>query len=122
MKKILTLAIFAFLLIFLFSTCPTKQDHRNRLRGAITQIISEKLNSAEIEDALTDSPEFQKLVEELGTAAVDVDNYFLFSIGKIDLNGKEQVVSFGIGGHVFTFNDKIVQQTAGAIKKIQDKF
>lgn len=121
MKKLIILAIFAFLLIFLFSTCPDKQDHRNRLRGAVTQIISEKLNSSEIEDAMTESPEFQQLIDELATAAVDVDNYLLFSIGKVELNGKEQIVSLGIGGHVFTFNDKIVQQTAGAIKNIKER-
>lgn len=122
MKKLIFLGLFGALLVFLFMSCPDKNDHKERLGGAITELIGEKLHSEAIEDFLTQSTEFQSLLSTLGTAAVDVDNYFLFSIGKIDLIGEEQVVSFGIGGHVFTFNDDIVKQVGGTIQDITEKF
>lgn len=117
MTRLISLALFAILLIFLFNTCPTKKDHKSELQGDITELVSSELKSLGIENALTDEPEFKTMIEGLAVAAVDVDNYFLFSIGKVDLGGKEQVVSFGIGGHVFTFNDKIVRTAADIVNK-----
>ncbi len=118
MKKLIVLALFLFLVIFLISTCPDKQHHRSRLAGDITHIVSQELGSA---DALTNTPEFQTVIGELAEAAVDVDNYVLFSIGKLNLSGNEQIVSFGIAGHVFTFNDKIVKQVSSEYQKIVNK-
>lgn len=121
MKKLIALIIFGIILIFLFFSCPNKQDHKTKLSGEITAIIHQKLTDAGIEDALTNSPEFQVIIEELATNSVDVDNYLLFSIGKLSINGNEQVVSFGIAGHVFTFNDKIVRQAAELYDKYIDR-
>lgn len=115
MTRLITLALFALLLIFLFNTCPTKKDHKKELRDDITELISKELESQNIKNDLTGNPEFKDMIENLAVAAVDVDNYFLFSIGKVDLGGKEQVVSFGIGGHVFTFNDKVVRKAADIV-------
>lgn len=122
MKKIIILSLSALLLIFLISSNPNKQDHRDKLRGDIIQIVNNELTSAGIEDAWTSSPEFKEFVEELALGAVDVDNYLLFSIGKIDLPNKSQVVSFGIGGHVFTFNDKVVKNGAALAQRVKEKY
>ena len=67
-------------------------------------------------------PGFDGVMQLLGDNMVDVDSYFLFSLGRMELNGEEQIVSFGIGGHVFTFNDKIVKQGANLVQKVQSMF
>ena len=79
-----------------------------------------------VDSSILDNSEFQTLINSfagplasaLGLSIVDVDNYFLFSIGKF--NG--EIISFGIGGHVFTYEDKIVQDGIGLFKELQDKF
>ena len=51
-------------------------------------------------------------------AAVDnlihVDNHFLFSIGKVRFGGKENTVSLGVFGHVFTVDKGFLRKAAEA--------
>ena len=44
-----------------------------------------------------------RIVDAVVGQFMTVDNYFIFSVGKIGYDGKEKTVSFGILGHVFTF-------------------
>lgn len=41
---------------------------------------------------------------------LDVDNYYLFSIGTINIEGKSRAVSFGILSHVFTFDNDYIRE------------
>lgn len=122
MKKLIGLLIFVGLIVLLISTCPDKKSHTEALSEGITEVLSDKLQSTGIQVSVSDNPILKGFFSELGASIVDVDNYFIFSLGKINLAGEEQVVSFGICGHVFTFNDKIVQQAAGLVQKVKDKF
>ena len=116
MKKLIGLAIFVGLIVFLFSSCPDKKDHTEALSDSVTQIIGEQVPGLDV-SLLNSIPGMDGVMSLIGDNFVDVDNYFLFSLGKMDLGGKEQVVSFGICGHVFTFNDKIVKESAGLYQK-----
>lgn len=116
MKKLIGLAIFVGLIVFLFSSCPDKKDHTEALSDSVTQIIGEQVPGIDV-SLLNSIPGMDGVMSFIGDNLVDVDNYFLFSLGKMDLGGKEQVVSFGICGHVFTFNDKIVKESAGLYQK-----
>lgn len=117
MKKLIGFVLFIALIIFLHTSCPDKDQHTEALSESIAQMLGEKFNHSGLDNIITDSPELQSFIQDLGYALVNVDDYFLFSIGKINLTGEEQVVSIGIGGHVFTFNDKIVQQGAAIMHK-----
>ena len=117
MKKLIGLAIFIGLIVFLISSCPDKEAHKLALSDDVTELVNDELTSLNIDNSLTETSEFKTLINGLAVAAVDVDNYFLFSIGKVDLGEKEQVVSFGIGGFVITFNDEIVKQVAELVNK-----
>ena len=50
----------------------------------------------------------EKLVAQFADAIVgqfmSVDNYVIFSVGKIRYGGETKTISFGILGHVFTFD------------------
>lgn len=116
MKKLIGLAIFIGLIVFLYSSCPEKSDHTEALSDSVSQIISEQVPGVDV-NTLSSIPGFDGVLQFVGENMVDVDNYFLFSLGKMDLGGKEQVVSFGICGHVFTFNDKIVKEGANLYEK-----
>ena len=121
MKKLIGLIIFVGLIVFLYSSCPDKKDHTEALSDSVTQILGEQVPGFDA-SMISNIPGFDGVMQFLGDNIVDVDNYFLFSLGRMELNGKEQVVSFGIGGHVFTFNDKIVKDGASLVQKVQNMF
>lgn len=122
MRKLFGFLIFGGLLVFLFATCPDKNAHNEAVIKALPQLVED----FGVDSSILDNSEFQTLINSfagplasaLGLSIVDVDNYFLFSIGKF--NG--EIISFGIGGHVFTYEDKIVQDGIGLFKELQDKF
>lgn len=109
MRSLISFVLFIVLAVFLFSTCPDKQEHVDALSDEVTAMIAEKLGNSAMAEQISTSPEMQELIAQFGPSMIDVDNYFVFSLGKINLSGEEQTVSLGIGGHVFTFSDKIVQ-------------
>lgn len=116
MKKLIGLAIFIGLIIFLYSSCPDKEDHTEALSDSATEIISSQVPGMDV-NTLNSIEGLDDILKWFGSNMVDVDNYFVFSLGKMDLGGEEQVVSLGIGGHVFTFNDKIVKEGANLYQK-----
>ena len=121
MKKLIGLIIFVALIVFLYSSCPEKKDHTEALSDSVTQILGEQGPGFDA-SMISSIPGFDGVMQLLGDNMVDVDSYFLFSLGRMELNGEEQIVSFGIGGHVFTFNDKIVKQGANLVQKVQSMF
>lgn len=121
MKKLIGLAIFIGLIVLLYSTCPEKKDHTEALSDSVSQIISEQVPGVDV-NTLSSIPGFEGVLQFVGENMVDVDNYFLFSLGKMDLGGEQQVVSLGICGHVFTFNDKIVKECASLYEKASTTF
>lgn len=112
MKKFIGLLIFIGLLVFLFLSCPDKQEHNKAFIESLPELAADFGFDENIPDI--NSPEVQELIESiagpvataLGVTIVDVDNYLIFSIGKF--NG--QIVSFGIGGHVFSYKDDLVKK------------
>lgn len=121
MKKLIGLALFIGLLAFLYGSCPEKQEHTEALTGSVNQIIDEQVPLFG-KDLLNYIPGMSEGIESLVDMYVTVDNYYLFSLGKFDIDGvgpeEEKIVSLGIGGHVFTFNDKIVQETGKIVESV----
>jgi hypothetical protein len=94
-------------------TCPDKQAHQDaitaEMNGAIDSAIKDKTGLGDSDLGNSLSKITSKLTSKiLGAAfetAVTVDNYFVFSVGKIDLDDKPKTVSVGLFGHVFTTFD-----------------
>lgn len=119
MKNLIGLAVFIGLIVLLVATCPNKKDHTDALYESVTEIIGEQVPGVDM-SLINSIPGMNGVFEFIGHNLVDVDDYFIFSLGKMDLGGEEQVVSLGICGHVFTFNDKIVQKGALIYEKGAD--
>ena len=108
MKKIIALIVFVALIAGACFTCPDKKAHRKALTEAAGQYGEDKLGEATDGDKTLGS--IAKALRKAGDPVVglaigkmlQVDNYYLFSIGKIKRGEDTQMVSFGIYGHVFT--------------------
>lgn len=119
MKKLIGIIIFVGLIVFLYTTCPDKTAHTEALAEDVTKIISDQVPGVD-ENLINSIPQVQGIIQFFGSNMVDVDNYFIFSLGRTNIDDKEQVVSLGIGGHVITFNDKIVHEGARLFQELKN--
>lgn len=98
-------------------TCPDREAHSAALKSLATKVISKEL-SGEEEDA-----DLVMLGSVLGTGLggfvidnmLNVENYFICSIGTFTYDGETYIVSVGLLNHVFTADDEKVLQRAAEI-------
>ena len=115
MKAVLcTLLILIILGGICVATCPDREAHSETLKDLVNQVITSEL-SGEEEDA--DLVMFGSMI---GTGLVglvidnmlNVENYFVYSVGTITYDGETQVVSVGMLNHVFTIDKEKALQMA----------
>lgn len=116
-----------YLIVFLLvggficaKTRPEKSDHINTL----TETLIDEVKSGNIVSGVTESQisavaSKSNLVREFVGKMLHIDNYVVFTIGKVKWMGAEYVVSLGILGKVFTFTDARVAKEY--IDSIKDK-
>ena len=105
------LAAAAVVFFILLITCPSEEKHRQTVVDEIAEAAQrENIWQSKDNDLLGAFGETlgNMLVAQFADAVVGqfmrVDNYVIFSVGKIRYGGETKTVSFGILGHVFTFD------------------
>ena len=108
-KLIPVLLIIALIVAAVF-TCPKKEQHVAAISDRVSSVLNDELTE--------ESDGFEALGVMLGNAlatpiirsSVTVDDYVVCSVGKYSYQGKEQVVSIGALGHVFTVSKERIRQ------------
>lgn len=90
-------------------TCPTREQHCEAVAGEISAAISQS-NGASGFWGMFSNIFASGVVNMAVSQFLDVDNYYLFSIGTINIEGKSRAVSFGILNHVFTFDNDYIRE------------
>ncbi len=107
-----TLIIVGLVAILLAVTNPDERDHQRAISGVTKDWTKEK-----VEDMMGGG--FMSGITKMITAplinsvidnSVKAHNYVLCSVGYIDLAGEKTNVSFGILGHVYTFNKNQIDE------------
>ena len=108
--------IIVFISGFCVISCPDKEAHSEAIMENVNELIDEEAtkdvtNESEKTLALLAS----SLVSGISNLVIDsrlsVDNYFLFSIGRVTFEGKSQIVSIGLLNHDFTdINDNLKKE------------
>ena len=119
-KKFITIASTVVVALLLAFTCPNKQAHKEALNDVLKSYVDGKLydNSENNPFAIFGTLFTSKFIDMFLDSKLKVDNYVVFSIGKVNNNEMSKTVSFGILNHVFTLNEKDIDN---AIKKAEDK-
>ena len=129
MKKLL--AVVAVLLVALLMTqmVPDKQAHKEAMLKAINEFVESEAESRGFADnVLTDIGKgvVVKAAEVALNTKLRVKNYYLFNTTYVRLKGKDQTLSLGLFGHVFTFDkemlhDKLQQALEAKEEAISEK-
>ena len=101
-----TLLILVIICATCIVTCPEKEAHTEALMEVLTDIVEEEMGDEMTENTL--SMVISSVSLELGKVIVknnmDVENYILFSVGKVGSDENERIISVGIMNHVFTIS------------------
>lgn len=96
------------LIVAMALSCPKKEQHAETLTQKISSVLldgEEDSNLATL-GRMLGNPVSRLIVNTY----VTVDDYFLFSIGKFDYEGKKSIVSVGAFGHVFTIPKSAIKR------------
>ena len=109
MKKLIFLLVIAVLLGAMAVTNPDKTQHQQSIKRVVAGAIDHEIDRYVPDDAAMlgffGSAVAARLVDKYLDSELQVDNYFLLSVGTITLGEKEHTVSVGLFGHVFTFDE-----------------
>ena len=112
MKKLLVIIILLLVAVLMTLTVPDKQQHKEAMMEAISEYVEE-----EAVDKLGDNMLARlgkgiivKTVETALNSKLQVDNYYLFNITRVRIDGENQMLSLGMFGHVFTFDKETLRE------------
>jgi hypothetical protein len=100
-KGFLTLIVFGFILVALMATNPSTQEHKDTIKNEIFKEIESDNNSNSAQQL------GEKIVESIDKMTKRY-NYLLFSLTKsksLDNDEKDKVISWGMLGNVYLYND-----------------
>lgn len=104
------LAAAAVAFFILLMTCPKEDKHYEAVTHEITEAVTDSasrpstgIETIDMIGGMLGQEIARQFVGAMVTQFVTVDNYIIFSVGKIEYNGRSEVISLGIIGHVFTF-------------------
>lgn len=102
--------VLAAMAVGLVATCPTEQAHREAITKEMNRFIKESTDNQGDAWGIIGNIISQKIVGVVVDNLIEVDNYGVCSVGSITFKGKTHRVSFGILGHVFTFDADDIQR------------
>lgn len=111
MKKFLFFIILVAAVVGAVVTCPDKKAHKEALADAFAEYASYKIDESKdngFGDILNQGLNAlrkagaDKVMEATLGAFLEVDNYYVCSVGSIKRDGEKKLISIGLFGHVFT--------------------
>lgn len=106
-RSVIALIIIGVLVGAMVLTCPDEEKHVEKVSKEIVQSASDAVKDADmgIISGIINSA-VGSIGEDIASIYVKgnlkVDDYVLFSLGKMNIEGEEQVVSVGLFNHVFS--------------------
>ena len=112
MKKLLVIVIVLLLAVLMALTVPDKQAHKEAMMKAVEEYVSEEAESRFGDNVLTNLGKnvAVKTIELALNSKLQVHNYLLWNTTSVHLKDKDQLLSVGLFGHVFTFDKEMLRE------------
>lgn len=104
-KRWILLGAVALFVLLLFITCPDKSRHKEAIMKEVKEAVRTEFSSDDGVIGMFGNMLTGGIIGIAIDNTLDVDYYGVCSVGRIGLDDKSKVVSFGILGHVFTSFD-----------------
>ncbi len=113
MKKLLALVAVLLLAVIMILTAPDKAAHKEAMMNAVAEYVDEEVDDRGIGDNILgriSKGVITKTVETALNMKLKMNNYYLWNTTYVRLKGKDQLLSVGLFGHVFTFDKKMLRE------------
>ena len=112
MKKLLVVLILLMVAVLMALSRPDKQAHKEAMMKAINEYVEEEAVDAVGDNVLAKLGKsvVVKTVETALNAKLEENNYLIFNTTSVHLKGKDQILSVGLFGHVFTFDKEMIRE------------
>lgn len=113
MKKLVGIVIILGIAILMSVTVPDKNAHKDAMMKAIKEYVDEEATNKGIADneiTRVGKNLLTKIIEEVLSKKMVVNNYLLFNTTHVEMKEKNQVLSVGMFGHVFTFDKEMLRE------------
>jgi len=113
MKKVLWIVVVLLVAVLMAVTAPGEEKHKEAMMKAVREYVDEEAqNRGFADNGIT---QFGKnvVVQAVKTALnskLKFDNYYLFNMTHVKLDGEDKTLSLGIFGHVFTFDKDMLRE------------
>ena len=112
MKKLLGIIILLLVCILMTQTLPDKKAHKAAMMDAINEYVDEEAENRLGDNIFADISKVlaNNTIKALLGTKLRVHNYYLFNTTTMHTNGKDQLMSVGLLGHVFTFDKDMLRE------------
>lgn len=109
------LGCFSFFVIAVLAaallTCPDKNDHVEKISSVVSNVIDdETMGLGKFAISLIDGLSGINHVQHAVGRMLDVESYYIFSMGSITWEGKERIASVGVFGMVLTIPEEMLKK------------
>lgn len=118
MKK--TLFFFTLVLIALVAimTCPSREMHKEEVHRLMNSLLQKEILADGDEEQSSGEFLASQFLSALGNGFVglalvnhlEVENYFVFSVGKIRSDGETYAISYGVFNHIFLMEKQLTER------------
>lgn len=113
MKKVLVFIIVLLVAVLMTQTVPDKKAHKEAMMKVVKEYVDEEAKNKGFSDNILTrlgKNVLTKTVETALDSKLKVDNYYVLNTTHVHLKGKDQMLSLGVFGHVFTFDKETLRK------------
>ncbi len=112
MKKLLTIIIFLLVAVLMTQTLPDKKAHKAAMMEAVKDYVDEEAQNRLGDNILADLSKVfaNNSIKAVLSVKLKLHNYYLFNTTSMRIDGKDQLMSVGLLGHVFTFDKEMLRE------------
>ena len=113
MKKILWIVIVLLVGVLMYATAPAEEKHKEAMMKAVREYIDEEAANRGFKDNGITRLGKNVVAQAVKTALnskLKFDNYYLFNMTHVKLDGEDKMLSLGIFGKVFTFDKDMLRE------------
>jgi len=113
MKKLIALILLVVLIVVMVITAPEKRSHTDAMMEAVEALVDEEVENQGLEKnilAKAGKSLALPVMKAVLQSKVKMHNYYVFNTTYMKYKGKEQLLSVGVLGHVFTFDKEMLRE------------
>ena len=113
MKKFLWIGILLLVAVIMYVTAPTEEKHKETMMKAVKEYVDDEAENRGFKDSGITRLGKNVVVQAVKTALnakLKFDNYYLFNMTHVKLNGQNKTLSLGVLGMVITFDKDMLRE------------